>query len=134
MKIGGGCFCGAVRYEVDGEVGNVTVCHCRSCQKIAAAPALPWFTVSANALQWQGAAPLEFASSPGVTRGFCAACGTPLSYRSDQAPGELDVTLCSLDDPAALPPRDHTWTSHRLPWEVIGDGLAQFPRSRGEGR
>lgn len=134
MAYTGGCFCGALRYQVSAEVSNATTCHCESCRRVAAAPAVSWFTVPLTGLQWLNGAPVEFQSSPGVTRSFCAACGTPLTYRSDQSPGEIDITLCSLDAPSALAPRDHTQTSGKLPWDVIGDGLPEYPRSRSEGR
>ena len=29
----GGCQCGAVRFRVEGPLGDASVCHCRMCQK-----------------------------------------------------------------------------------------------------
>lgn len=40
------------------------------------------------------------------------------------------MTICSLDEPAALPPRDNTETSARLPWIDLG-ALPAFPEGRG---
>ena len=133
MDLSGGCFCGALRYQVAGPVVNATTCHCQSCRRVAGAPAVSWFTVRRDAVRWPAGAPLEFQSSPGVMRSFCAACGTPIGYRSDDAPDEIDLTVCSLDAPAALAPRDHTQTADKLPWDVIGDGLPQYPHSRAQG-
>jgi len=31
---GGGCLCGAVRYEVKGPLRNIVNCHCSMCQKL----------------------------------------------------------------------------------------------------
>jgi hypothetical protein len=100
---------------------------------VSGAPAVSWFSVALDGYQLAKGTPAELRSSPHVTRTFCAACGTALTYRRDDTPGELDVTTCSLDEPEALAPADHTQTSGRLPWDVIGDGLPQYPRSRGEG-
>lgn len=100
---------------------------------MAAAPAVSWFTLPLDQLRWLNGSPLHFQSSPGVTRGFCPRCGIPLTYRSDAFPDEIDITLCSLDAPSMLAPRDHTQTADKLPWDVIGDGLPQFPHSRAEG-
>ena len=42
----------------------------------------------------------EYRSAPAVLRGFCAQCGTSLTYRNERRAAEIDVTLASLDDPA----------------------------------
>ena len=33
MKLGGGCLCGAVRYESDALTGPIAHCHCATCRK-----------------------------------------------------------------------------------------------------
>ena len=32
MNIKGGCYCGAIRYEFEGDVTATFQCHCRECQ------------------------------------------------------------------------------------------------------
>jgi hypothetical protein len=70
----------------------------------------------------------QVASSQPVVRGFCPRCGCALTYRHRDRPGEVDVTLASLDDPAALAPERHIWVSEKLPWLKLGDGLPQHER------
>ena len=41
----GGCFCRAVRYEIDAAPTNQTICHCTMCRHAAGAPSVAWFTV-----------------------------------------------------------------------------------------
>ena len=72
-------------------------------------------------------------SSPQVERGFCAACGTSLSYRHAARPDAIDVTLASLDAPAALRPTCHIWLSDRVEWTPLADGLPQFSGWRSDG-
>jgi hypothetical protein len=133
VKLEGGCSCGAVRYETDAAPFHRTLCHCVDCRRIVGAPAVAWFSVAAADLRFVKGAPALHRSSARVERGFCGACGTPLSYRSDDYPDEVDVVTCSLDDPAAAAPQDHTFASQRLPWMRVDDGLPVYPRSRGEG-
>ena len=64
-----------------------------------------------------------FASSPGVERGFCAACGTPLTYESDRFPGETHFYISTLDDPQSLPPAFHVFYEERIGWLEIADNL-----------
>lgn len=130
----GGCYCGAVRYEVEGEMNNATLCHCVDCRRISGAPLLGWFTVPNERLRVILGAPAWFRSSTAVMRACCAACGTPLLYRRDDEPGSVDITTCSLDEPALAPPKDHTFYASRLPWLDVGDALPKFPRTRKEGQ
>jgi hypothetical protein len=126
----GGCHCGAVRYEAEAEPFHETVCHCADCRRSVGAASVAWFSVPRAALCWTAGEPRSVRSSPRVTRRFCGACGTSLTYESDEAPGEVDVTTASLDEPADVPPRDHTYMAERLAWDVVGDGLPAFPRTR----
>lgn len=114
MGLEGGCSCGAVRYETEAVPFHRTLCHCIDCRRAAGAPAV-------------------HRSSPQVERSFCAACGTPLSYRNDGYAHEIDVLTCTLDDPEAASPQDHTFASQRLGWLRVDDGMPVYPRSRGEG-
>jgi len=63
----------------------------------------------------------------GVERSFCPRCGTPLAYRADFLPGLVDVTVCSLDDPAAEKPTMHYWCAERLAWLRFADALPEHP-------
>lgn len=123
---GGGCLCGGVRYEVGGEVGNLCYCHCTSCRRAAGAPLMPWGTFGRESFRLTRGRLAEYRSSPPVVRGFCAACGTSLTYRHEGHPAELDVALATLDEPARFAPRMHVWVSEKLPWVTISDGLPQY--------
>lgn len=130
MALEGGCSCGAVRYAADGAPFHATLCHCSDCRRAAGAPAVAWFSVRTAELRWTRGAPASHRSSPGIERGFCGRCGTQLTWHSAAFPDEIDVTICSLDDPDALPPRDHTFEARRLHWLQLADQLPRFPQGR----
>jgi hypothetical protein len=134
MMLTGGCYCGAVRYEVSEEPFHRTLCHCADCRRIAGAPAVAWFSVTRAGLRYTRGAPAQFQSSAQVTRSFCAQCGTALSYVHHRWPDEIDITTCSLDEPDAAAPLDHTFTASAVRWLHICDGLPRYPRSRAEGQ
>jgi hypothetical protein len=123
----GGCLCGAVRYEITGAVSNPCFCHCASCRRAAGAPMVPWGTFVRETMRVTRGRLSEHRSSAQAWRGFCARCGTSLTYRNEARPTEIDVTLATLDDPTRLVPAMHVWVKDRLPWVAIGDGLPQFP-------
>ncbi len=126
----GGCFCGAVRFEVAGEAFHSTVCHCADCRRVAGAPMVAWFSVKLADFRITAGVPKRFRSSAQVERRFCGECGTGLTYQHADLPEELDVATCSLDAPEAMPPQDHSWTSSQLPWVKLADGLAAFETVR----
>jgi hypothetical protein len=70
--------------------------------------------------------PKEFRSSKLVARTFCSTCGTPLTYRHEHSPGQIDVTIGSLDAPDAARPAGHVWMSDALAWDRPADGLPQY--------
>ncbi|MDB5315143.1 MAG: glutathione-dependent formaldehyde-activating [Rhodospirillales bacterium] len=125
----GGCLCGQVRYEASGTHFHKTFCHCRTCQKAAGAPVIAWVTFPREGFRWTSGAVKHFASSEGVKRGFCANCGTSLTYESERNADEIDITTASLDTPAVAPPDDHIWVRSRQPW-MKGDGLPEHATKR----
>jgi hypothetical protein len=126
----GGCACGALRYRLIGAPLGSMVCHCASCRAIAAAPVVAWLSFGVAQFAWVQGTPADYASSAPVHRQFCNRCGTHLIYRHRDAPDEIDVSTCSLDDPNAFPPTHHSWLSHDLDWVKFGDGLPTYASSR----
>ena len=112
MALTGGCQCGAVRFAVDGELGRPSICHCRMCQKAFGSFYGP--LISAPGLRWTRGTPKHFQSSNRVRRGFCEACGTPLTFEPDNGPAE--VAIGAFDDPTALRPVIQLDVATRMPW------------------
>ena len=72
----GSCQCGAVRYEVTGEVSHVSHCHCSMCRKLHGALFVSFGGVARDDLKLEGAESLrEYRSSDAIIRQFCATCG-----------------------------------------------------------
>jgi hypothetical protein len=123
----GGCLCGAIRYRVTGSPLYSVVCHCASCRKAAAAPSVAWQTYARAHFVILSGTPRIYRSSPGVERCFCECCGSPLTYRNEQRPTEVDITTVSLDDPEANPPNRELWVQDRLSWQMLDPSRHQYP-------
>lgn len=126
----GGCYCGRIRYEAAGEPFNESNCHCSICRRTTGAPFVAWFSVPRSQFRLTKGSPARFRSTVKALRSFCAHCGTQITFEHDDFAREIDVTTCSLDDPNAVPPGDHIWTSSRLRWVRTADGLPEFEESR----
>lgn len=119
----GGCQCGAVRFALAGEPDPATICHCRMCQKAFGGYFAPLATVRRADLTWTRGAPHAFDSSDEVTRGFCANCGTPLTFAYKGA-DHIDIALGAFDQPERIPVVAQLWASARVP---SFDRLAALP-------
>lgn len=125
----GGCLCRAIRYRVTGEPLARSLCHCRSCRLGAGAPSVAWVVLRSNDLMFVTGAPARFQSSPGVLRGFCARCGTSLTYQREDEPDTIDVTTATLDRADDFAPEREIWAAEKLAWESLNESLRHFPGS-----
>jgi len=121
MSFSGGCQCGAIRFKVE-SLGRASICHCRMCQKATGNFVGPFVTVRNEHLAWTRGALKHFQSSNKVRRGFCANCGTPLTYEID--PDTTELSIGAFDDPACAPPVYQLQVRTKVPYF---DGLPSLP-------
>lgn len=104
--ITGGCQCGRIRYAATVADDEAYLCHCRMCQRATGGIAAALKQLPRAALRWTTREPDRYRSSPIAQRGFCAACGTPLTYEGDGS-DNMDITVGSMDSPGAVRPVGH---------------------------
>jgi len=119
----GGCQCGVVRFAVYVEPRKIGLCHCRMCQKAVAGPFAVLAEVPWDDFAWTRGAPAAFHSSSRAARDFCAACGTPLSYRHLGGP-MIELLTGAFDDPRRVVPTYAVGTESQLSW--VGH-IAELP-------
>jgi hypothetical protein len=125
----GGCQCGALRYEIDQPLGRASICHCRMCQKAFGNAFAP--LVTAKGLRWLHGEPKRFRSSNKATRGFCAECGTPMTYEADGHTPE--IAIATLDKPAEVPPVVQVGLASRLGWcDALSSLATRTPEEEAE--
>jgi hypothetical protein len=114
----GGCQCGAIRFRAS-RFGRSSICHCRMCQK--AFGGIFGALVTAHDLEWTRGNPRRFASSNKVRRGFCAECGTPLTFEPG---GPIEIAVGAFDDPNVVRP-----TIQLNPTDKVAffDGICSLP-------
>jgi hypothetical protein len=124
----GGCQCGAIRCRLEAMPEDVHLCHCRMCQKASGNLFAALVPVRMQEFRWTRGAPAEYRSSSAAIRQFCAACGTPLSFR--YAGSEfITLTIGSFDEPARVRPAKHYGVEAWIPWvhEVFTESLPEEP-------
>ena len=125
----GGCLCGAVRYEITEPAIDVDICHCRMCQRATGGQVVAGLTISRDAFRLTHGEPKYYKSSPLAERGFCANCGSSLTYRPllPQWSDWINIYAAGLDNPETLSPTWHLGIESQMPWLNIHDDL---PRVR----
>ncbi|WP_299641633.1 GFA family protein [Devosia sp.] len=120
----GSCLCGAVSFEVEGELAPPTACHCSRCRKhtghFEAGTDVPRSAVTIRGedkLTW-------YFSSEKVRRGFCSICGSSLFFD----PTHLDrigIGMGAFDTPTHTKLAMHIFVADKGDYYDIGDGLPQ---------
>ena len=128
LPITGGSLCGAVRFEGEAFLRSAYYCHCTICQKTSGEPFEIGVPIKTGTLRFTKGEPTYYQSSSFGRRGFCAACGSRLVWAPVDTIDEwgTNVSVCSLDHPADVRPRYHTYADTKLPWLDVPDGLPRF--------
>jgi hypothetical protein len=108
----GRCLCGAVRYEVDGPLRDVSVCHCVECRRWHGNPGAYTSTPS-DALRLIGEQHLRWIDSPESStharRGFCGECGSTMFWEA-RGSDTISIAAGTLDLPTGLKTVKHIYT------------------------
>ncbi len=105
------CLCGAVRFEIRGEIGNTRYCHCEPCRKFAGTSPSAWGLTPANSMiVHSGNSKTRKYDSGNGTRVFCGSCSSALWYEPDALPEYRGISLGVLDSGQLPMPKDHVWT------------------------
>ena len=129
----GRCFCGAVRFVARGEPRWVAHCHCESCRRATSSAIATYAGYTMANVEWSGARPAEYRSSPGVVRRFCGHCGSPMSFEGERWPDEIHLFVPSFDQPETLRPACHVHVEEQLGWLHLADQLPRYARTPRDG-
>ena len=125
----GGCLCGAVRYQCDGEPVMAGHCHCEDCRRSSATGHSSHLAVPEASVRIAGA--LAAYARPAdsgamITRYFCPTCGAAVSSTNSGMPGLVFLRASSLDDLEIFKPQMHVYVSRAASWDRRDDSLPAF--------
>jgi len=121
----GSCLCGAVTYEVAGDLPGPDACHCTQCRKHSghffASTDVPKAAVTINGednVSW-------FRSSEKTRRGFCSICGSSLFWNPIFRDW-IGIAMGSFDSPTETRLHVHIFVAEKGDYYEIADGVEQF--------
>lgn len=56
----GGCHCGALRYRLQADLGDVAHCHCSICRRVSGGTLVTWVTLPLAGFQWLAGSPQRY--------------------------------------------------------------------------
>jgi hypothetical protein len=125
----GGCFCGAVRYQIDGPLGRASACHCSRCRKAFSGASSAYVEIlEGSHFTWVlGQDELtRYASGTGWGLAFCRICGSTLCGIYD---GKVHgVTLGTIDGDPGVQIEMHTFVGSKAAWDHIGGSAPRFEK------
>jgi hypothetical protein len=128
-KLLGGCSCGEVRYELLDRPMRVHCCHCTDCQRHTGSAFVLNAIIETSCIKIVRGkltrASVRREDGPhDVYR--CAKCGVAVWSDYGRRPQIRFVRVGTLDEPAALSPDIHIYTSTKLPWVKLPRGKPAF--------
>ena len=123
----GSCLCGAVSFEVAGELPGPDACHCSQCRK-SSGHYFASADVSRGALTVRGAEHVTwYRSSEKVRRGFCAICGSSLFWDPIHSDWTA-VAMGAFEAPTGTRLAKHIFTADKGDYYDIADGVPKHDR------
>jgi hypothetical protein len=126
----GRCVCGAIHYELRGDLRGILVCHCVECRRYHGTSGAYTSVAREGLTLHDPDDQLRWFPGPqsvtGGERGFCARCGSSLLWRE---PGSTTYSVAAggLDGPTGLRIVQHIWDEQRADWEPVDD-VSRIPR------
>lgn len=122
-KLTGSCLCGTRRYEIDGEVSGVYVCHCSLCRKASGSTGNSILIVPKSNFQWVSGedhgVTYELRPTYSITR--CQTCGTPIPAEEDDK--SIYITAGTLDVPLSKGIRTHFFCASKADWDYDNEDV-----------
>ena len=121
MRVTGGCFCSAIRYEAEVDENMVIICHCTDCQinsGTAYGVVVSVINGKFNLVKGKLSFFQKIADS-GAKRdlGFCSNCGTRIFAKpGDDTNGTFGLRVGTVDQRANLLPKKQAFTRSALSW------------------
>ena len=117
----GRCLCGAITYEIAGDLIATAVCHCDHCQRQGGSAFSVNLIAHESQLTVKGemktfAETNEAGDEVYVRRNFCGNCGSPIVSVLTVPAGLVAIKAGTLDEKSTVQPTVEAWCVDRQPW------------------
>src|SRR5262249_54529806 len=107
-RFAGGCLCGALRYEAEGEPLYTGHCYCSDCQKASGSGFIPFMGFAASQISFQGESKIfvcQAANGGEAHRNSCPHCSSLVFGGVVGESESFTIYAGSLDDKSLFHPK-----------------------------
>lgn len=130
MALTGECFCGTIKYEIDGKLIDPLSCHCSRCRKAFSSQSSNYARVNLADFRWlAGEERLSsYVGEQGFGLLFCGTCGSTLCGTMENS--VHGVALGCLNEDPELDQIHHIFVDSKASWEILPGGVKTFSEGR----
>lgn len=127
----GQCLCGDIKFEYEGPLGPIALCHCSQCRRTHGSAFSASAPIQKVRFKYLAGEHLvrEFESRPGKYRAFCPRCGSQLYSRVDAIPGIVRLRVGVINESLGKFPGSHVYVGSKSDWFEITDDIPQFEKT-----
>lgn len=124
----GGCYCGAIRFEITSAISRIVYCHCSECRQLQGSAFAVNGVVDAEHFKITcGEDSLtRHKLSATQTRYFCKHCGSPIKSENSKVTGKVRLRLGTIESEIKEHPQAHIFVASKAAWDTICDNLPQY--------
>jgi hypothetical protein len=132
--IKGHCLCGGIRYEYDGEITELAICHCNQCKRAQGTPFVTNAPISFARFSVTSGSELikEFKASENKRRTFCATCGSPLYSQRLDTPETIRLRVGTISEGAIPKPDYHIHYASKSEWFDQDEFQTRYPAEKSD--
>lgn len=124
--LAGGCYCGAVRYEVADEFVYAAHCHCSNCRRATGSAFKSFAGIETEKLVvTEGVEQMMRFGDETGHNAHCRLCGS-LLYSLVRDGAYVHVAMGTLIDAPSIRPDKHIFVGSKAAWHEITDDLPQY--------
>jgi hypothetical protein len=125
----GSCLCGAVHYQITGNMGVFQYCHCSRCRKFTGSAHASNLFVSPAEFHWTKGEDSVGTYSPDFTKyfatAFCKHCGSSLPWLSKSG-NVVVIPAGTLDGDPGIKPGKNIFCGSGAAWYSSAEALPRY--------
>ena len=115
-KFTGSCSCGAIKYQVAGNVRSIVNCHCNLCRKMNGSAFSTYVAISDDDYSQLNGRLKTHKVTELAEKNFCGECGTPIFNTNPKYAGLKILHLGSLDESLDMDPIANIVCESQIDW------------------